>query len=236
MRLAIMQPYVFPYLGYFQLVHAVDRFIFYDDVNFIKRGWIHRNNVLINEAGHRFSIPLNKASQHAMINEVTLHPTEYPAWRDKFLKTLQQHYRKAPNLEPVYHLVRDVLHQATNSIATLAINSVTSVCNYLSLAGDFAIASHLAYDRSLRGTERIMALCEQQGATDYINPAGGRALYESEAFDQRGLTLHFIDPKPINYEQFSSPFVPHLSVIDVLMFNPRERVQAMLTQYQLTRK
>lgn len=231
-----MQPYVFPYLGYFQLVHAVDRFIFYDDVNFIKRGWIHRNQVLVNQAAHRFSIPLKKASQRAMIDAVSLHPTEYPAWRDKFLKTLQQHYRRAPNFDPVYHLVRDVLHRATDSIATLAIDSVTSVCDYLALTRDFITASQLTYDRSLRGMDKIIALCEQQGATDYINPAGGKELYEPKAFDERGLTLHFIAPEPVAYTQFSLPFVPHLSVIDVLMFNARDQVHTMLSHYQLTRE
>lgn len=234
MRLAVMQPYLFPYLGYYQLVHAVDRFIFYDDVNFIKRGWIHRNQVLVNRQAHRFSVPMDRASQHQRIDEVRLHPTEYPTWRQKFLKTLQQSYRRAPCFAPIYELVDRVLSPEPVSIASLAAESVTAVCDYLEITRDFVRASALSYDTTRRGAERILALCAQSGADAYVNPPGGQDLYRAEDFTKRGLSLRFIRPEPVAYEQFGAPFVPNLSVIDVLMFNSPDQIQAMLPRYTLT--
>ena len=233
MQLAIMQPYVFPYLGYFQLVQAVDQFIFYDDVNFIKRGWIHRNNILVNGYSHRFTIPLERASQSKLINEVMLHPVEYPAWREKFLKTLHQSYKNAPQFEPVYALVTEVLTAEQDSIADLTINSIKSVSQYLQLDNNFIRSSDLSYDRSLRGPNKILALCQQQGAAMYINPIGGQELYEAALFDENDIALRFIQSQPVPYQQFAEPFVPHLSIIDVLMFNTVAQVRALLPQYQL---
>ena len=235
MRLAIMQPYVFPYLGYFQLVQAVDRFIFYDDVNFIKRGWIHRNNILVNGSAHRFTIPLDRASQSKLINEVMLHPVEYLAWREKFLKTLHQSYKNAPCFAPVYALVAEVLTSAQGSIADLTINSVVSVSQYLKLKTntDFIRASDLSYNRSLRGPDKILALCQQQDATLYINPIGGQELYEAGPFEENNIALCFIQSQSVSYQQLAEPFVPHLSIIDILMFNTVAEVQALLPQYHL---
>ena len=234
MRLAIMQPYVFPYLGYYQLVHATDRFIFYDDVHFIKRGWIHRNTVLVNGRSHRFSVPLAGASQHKLIGEVLLHPVEYPAWREKFLKTLHQHYKKAPCFEPAYALVSNVLNGEPASVASLATDSIVAVCHYLGLETDFLMSSQLSYDRALKGSNKIMALCQQQGARSYVNPIGGRELYQAEDFANRGIALQFIRPECMEYRQFALPFVASLSIIDVLMFNTVPQIQAMLPHYELT--
>ena len=233
MRLAIMQPYVFPYLGYFQLVQAVDQFVFYDDVNFIKRGWIHRNNILVNSHSHRFTVPLKRASQSKLINEVMLHPVEYPAWREKFLKTLHQSYKNAPQFESVYALVTEVLTAEQDSIANLTINSIKSVSQYLQLDNNFIHSSGLSYDRSLRGPDKILALCQQQGAAMYINPIGGQELYDAALFEESNIALRFIQSQPVSYQQFAEPFVPHLSIIDVLMFNTVAEVRALLPQYQL---
>lgn len=229
-----MQPYVFPYLGYFQLIQAVDRFIFYDDVNFIKRGWIHRNTILVNGRAHRFSIPLANASQHRLIRAVDLHPTEYPAWQAKFMKTLRQNYRKAPGFEVAYALVEHVLDRPPDSVASLAMDSIRAVVHYLELNREFVVASELTYDRDLRGADKILALCQQQGADEYINPAGGRELYRTADFEERGISLHFMAAESIDYEQFAPPFVPNLSVIDALMFCTPAQIRAMLSHYELT--
>ncbi len=234
MRLAVMQPYVFPYLGYFQLIQAVDQFVFYDDVNFIKRGWIHRNHILVNQASHRFALPLSKASQHDRIDQVQLHAESYPAWRAKFMKTLEQSYRKAPYFESVFTLVKQTLPERATSVASLAVASVRAVCDYLSLGTECTLASTLTYDRTLKGPERILALCELFRADTYINPAGGRALYHADDFTQQGVDLRFIQSEPVTYSQLKPPFVPSLSIVDVLMFNAVPQVQDMLSHYTLS--
>ena len=234
MRLAVMQPYVFPYLGYFQLIGAVDRFVVFDDVHFIKRGWIHRNAILSNGQALRFTIPLDRASQHKLINETELHPVEYAAWQRKFLKTLRQNYGSAPHFAPVFSLVEEVLSEPGPTIATLATASLRAVADYLPLSTAFVMSSSLTYDRDTKGQEKVLAIVQQQGASVYINPPGGAALYESEAFGEESIQLQFIQPHKISYSQFDKPFVPNLSMIDVMMFNSRSQIKQLLQQYDLT--
>ena len=233
-RLAVMQPYVFPYLGYFQLIGAVDRFVVFDDVHFIKRGWIHRNALLSDGQALRFTIPLNRASQHKLINETELHPVEYAAWQRKFLKTLRQNYKSAPHFESGFALTEKVLSEPGPTIATLATASLRAVADYLQLSTSLVLSSALAYDRDTKGQEKILAIVQQQGASVYINPPGGAALYDSEAFAKKDVRLQFIQPHEISYPQFKKPFVPNLSIIDVMMFNDPPQIQQLLQQYDLT--
>lgn len=104
-----MQPYLFPYLGYFQLIQAVDKFILLDDVNFIKRGWVNRNRILVNGKDHLFSLPLQRASQFKKINDLKL--ADYPGWRNRFFKTLTHAYRQASQYEPVMKMLHQALPQ-----------------------------------------------------------------------------------------------------------------------------
>jgi len=233
MKLAVMQPYVFPYLGYFQLVQAADCFVFFDDVNFIKRGWIHRNGILANGDRYRFTIPLQQASQHKRINETIVHPQLYPDWRKKFMKTLRQEYQAAPQFEQVYELIGQVLAGPCSSIAELASSSVLAAAQYLNISTKFVHSSSLNYSREVPGKEKIISICQQQEASTYINLIGGTSLYEPASFEQHNLQLRFIQSKDIVYSQFREKFVPNLSIIDVMMFNDPTAVQSMLQQYQL---
>ena len=233
MRLAVMQPYVFPYLGYFQLLSAVDRFVFFDDVNFIKKGWIHRNQVLVSGKKHLFSIPLQRASQNRLISETYLHPTGYGQWRDTFLKTVHQNYRQAPCFPAAYALLSQVLGRTHETIAELAVDSIESVAHYLGLKTDFRRSSSLPYDRNQKGQDKIIAICQQQNATTYVNPIGGTGLYDAATFATHNVALYFIKSAEVSYPQPGSDFVPHLSMIDVLMFNDIPQINQLLEQYTL---
>ena len=233
MRIAVMQPYIFPYLGYFQLLNAVDRFVFFDDVNFIKKGWIHRNQLLVSGQKHRFSVPLQRASQNRPINETYLHPAGYEQWRNTFLKTVHQNYRQAPCFPATYALLSQVLGRTHETIAELAIDSIESVARYAGLKTDFARSSSLSYDRSQKGQGKIMAICQQQKATAYVNPIGGTELYDATTFASHNVALYFIKSAEVSYPQQGSDFVPHLSMIDVLMFNDVSQINQLLAQYTL---
>ena len=187
MRLAVMQPYVFPYIGYFQLMSAVNRFVFFDDVNFIKRGWIHRNAILANGTGLRFSIPLAGASQNKLIKEVSLHPVEYPLWRKKFMKTLTQQYAPAPYFSQVYALVDEVFRGSYTSIAALAIESLMATARYLQLDTSFVASSSFQKERleNTKGQHKILAICQLQKASVYTNLMGGQELYSPEVFAEK---------------------------------------------------
>lgn len=229
MKIAIMQPYFFPYIGYFQLVDAVDKFIFYDDVNFIKNGWINRNKILINSTPAYITIQLKEASSFRLINQV-----EFTNNRSKIGKSIQMAYKKAQNFEQVWPLVNSVLIHETEKISELAIKSVTEVCEYLGIRTEFEISSKAYFEtKNLERTERIISICKRTNAQAYYNLPGGIKLYSKDVFKENGLEIFFIKSCINNNKQFNNTFNPFLSIIDVIMHNPIELVKDMLTQYKL---
>ena len=241
MTLAIMQPYFLPYIGYMQLMNAVDTFVLYDDVAFINRGWINRNKLLINGQEHMFTVPLKEASQNKRINEVKL--ADDPKWRSKLLKTIEQGYRKAPYYGTVMPITEKIINFTTDSVADLVHNSLVELNQYLGLTTRL-VASSSVYDNvQLKAQERIVDICRQEGATRYINPIGGTELYDKPIFRQAGIELNFIKAKRVDYSQFNqgrnvgpdgrNDFIPWLSVLDALMFCDVPTVQSMLGAYEL---
>lgn len=236
MTLAIMQPYFLPYIGYMQLMKAVDTFVLYDDVSFINRGWINRNRLLINGQEYLFTIPLKDASQNKRINEV--HLADDPKWRSKLLKTIEQGYRKAPFYQSVMPLTEKIVNFTTDSIASLVHFSLLELNQYLGLTTRLVASSEIYNNVELKAQERILDICRQENVTRYINPIGGTELYDKPVFAQAGIELNFIKSNRIEYPQFRrgdgrSEFVPWLSIVDVLMFNDVPAVQAMLNEYEL---
>lgn len=233
MTLAIMQPYIFPYIGYFQMIKAVDKFVFYDDVNFIKQGWINRNNVLISSAANRFTVPLESPSSFANIKDTLISSKIYDSWRSKFLQTLSQNYKKSPHFVPIFELINNVLSQKVTNIGELAILSVVKVAEMLEINTEFRISSKDYDNKELHRVNRIVNICEIEQATTYINAIGGQELYDKNEFASHSIDLKFIKSKPITYPQFKNEFVPWLSIIDVLMFNDNEQINKMLNAYEL---
>ncbi len=231
MTLAIMQPYFLPYIGYMQLMSAVDTFVLYDDVAFINRGWINRNRLLINGQEHLFTVPLRDASQNKRINEV--HLADDPKWRSKLLKTIEQGYRKAPYYQAVMPITEKIVNFATDSIADLVHVSLLELNQYIGLSTRLIQSSSIYNNVELKAQERILDICRQENATGYINPIGGIELYDKPTFALAGVNLNFIKAKPVEYPQFKGDFIPWLSIVDVLMFNDIATVQAFLGEYEL---
>jgi hypothetical protein len=231
--IALMQPYSFPYIGYFHLINAVDRFIAYDDVTFIKQGWINRNRILANGAPLLFSIPLSGAGSHTLIRNVGINNDTYASWRNKFYKTLGQCYGKAPMYEKVLPMIMDVLAGEHKRISTFAIHSIKAVCAYLAITTDI-VETAIDYRNShLKAEERVIDICCQENAHVYVNSPGGLELYSHENFKKKGIELVFIKSIDITYQQFGFNFVPSLSIIDVLMFNTIETIRQLINQYEL---
>ncbi len=233
MKLAIMQPYLFPYIGYYQLIHAADKFIAYDDVNFIKQGWINRNSILANGKLIIFSVPLDNQSSFSKINETNISQKLYPIWKKKFIKTIQQNYNKAPFYKEVFPIIESVFNIETCNIAELAVNSLKLVSNYLDITTVFEDTSAIYQNQNLSSQDRIIDLCEKETATIYINSIGGQELYSKKEFLKKNIKLHFLKTGTINYNQFNSEFVPNLSIIDVLMFNDVPTINEFLTNFEL---
>jgi WbqC-like protein len=233
-RLAIMQPYVFPYIGYFQLIHSVERFVVYDDVAFIKQGWINRNRILINGQAAFFNVPVKNASSFVPIRNTLIDDGDHnPRWREKLLRTFEIAYRRSPEFNRVFPLIDSVFNHHATHIGEIAVASLKAVMSYLEIKTDW-VDSSVGLASDFRSEDRVVAICKTQGASEYVNPSGGKELYSRERFERDGLRLRFLDTRPIEYKQFSDPFVPWLSVIDVLMFNSVSVVRSYLERYDLT--
>jgi hypothetical protein len=232
MTLAIMQPYFLPYIGYVQLLNAVDTFVLYDDVAFINRGWINRNRLLVNGKDFMFTVPLQDASQNKRICDIALGTD--PKWRGKLLQTVQQSYRKAPFYETVGPLTEKIINFPTDNIADYVLNSLVLIRDHLGITTEIVPSSTIYNNEQLKAQDRILDICRQTGATRYINPIGGQVLYNKDTCAQAGVELFFIQSKRVEYPQFGrSEFVPWLSILDVLMFNSPEAIRPMLNEYEL---
>ena len=228
-----MQPYIFPYIGYFQLIHAVDTFVFYDDVNFIKGGWINRNRLLINGAERLVTFPCLGASQNKLINQVVI-DSNSRSYR-KILNSIQFNYQKALYFSEVYAILNSVLKNENVTIANLAGQSIVSVLNYLNIKKNIKYSSEEFSDtRGLDKAERLIKISRALNAEVYVNSIGGRDLYRREDFAEFNIKLKFLEPCLKSYGQFSSPGITNLSIIDVLMFNSKDEVLDLMSNYILT--
>lgn len=231
MKLGIMQPYFLPYIGYWQLMNAVDKYVIYDDVNFIKGGWINRNRILVNGKVEYFNLPMIGASPNKLINEVAVNND--PRLAEKRLKTMEMAYGKAPYYQDVADLYREVLTYEADNIAEFIAHSFRCIGDYLGINTEFIISSDIDKDNSLHGQDKVISICKILGATDYYNATGGQQLYDYAAFREHDIQLHFLQTDHIEYPQFGGDFEPNLSIMDVMMFNSVEEIHKMLGAYTL---
>ncbi len=228
MKLGIMQPYFLPYIGYFQLINAVDKYVIYDDVNFIKRGWINRNRLLLNENDFLFTLILEKASQNKLIHQINVANDQ-----SKILKTIETAYKKAPFFANIFPLIESIIIYPDKNLAQYTGNSLIQLSNYLDINTEFIYSSHINKNYSLKAQEKILHICKSFDATEYINAIGGQELYSKDSFKNNGIRLKFLQSNPIEYKQFNNEFIPSLSILDVMMFNSKEEINLLLQQYEL---
>ena len=225
MKLAVMQPYFLPYIGYFQLIAAVDRFIVYDNIEYTKQGWINRNRLLRNGGPALFSLPLRRASDFADVRERNLAADFKPA---RLLNQFAGAYRKAPYFGSTLPIIEEILHQGDTNLFRLLHRSIEVLCRHLSIATPIEISSDVPIDHGLAKQEKVLALCRAMHADIYVNSIGGMELYSHQDFRSAGVDLRFIRTKPYEYAQFGGEFVPALSIIDLLMFNSVEAVRTQV--------
>lgn len=230
-KIAIMQPYLFPYIGYWQAINAVDEYVLLDDVNFIMRGYINRNSILLNKKAHLFTIPLEKPSQNKLINEIKLNFSDKD--KETFLKTIVMAYKKAPYFNDVYPIIEKIIKNSENDLTQYIKFSIETIKNYLNTDTLIKLSSDIEKDNSLHAQDRIIAINKALEATAYINAIGGQELYDKTEFKKENIELKFIKMNDIEYKQFNNEFVPNLSIIDVMMFNSPEDIKIALNNYEL---
>jgi hypothetical protein len=229
MKVSIMQPYFFPYIGYFQMVNAADIFVFYDDVQFIQRGWINRNYIISKEDKLLFTVPLQKYNLDSKINEVFVDAND--KWKDVFIKTITMTYKKAPFYEDVLPLIEKTINCNSKYISSLAIQSIVNTFDYLQIEKSFYTSSEIDYSRGER-IGQINSILQKFDSSQFILPPGSKELYSKDQFNIK--TDFLIPSKDIKYQQFKNNlFKANLSFIDVLMFCSKTQIFDLLTQYSL---
>lgn len=230
-----MQPYFFPYLGYFQLLHAADRFVIYDDVAFIKQGWVNRNRILINGQPSYITVPVKHATSFKSICDIEIDDgPQNRQWRAKMLKSIANAYRRAPEFARVFPLVESVITAGTTHIGDLARASLLAVGDFLDLHPAWVVSSRAYGNAELTAQDRVLDICRREAAAEYVNPPGGAHLYSPDLFCAQGVRLRILRPRPISYAQFGGEHVASLSIIDLLMFNSRDRARELVAAYDLT--
>lgn len=230
MKIAIMQPYFFPYIGYFQLINAVDVFVVYDNIKYTKKGWINRNRILSNGTDAMFSLPLKRGSDCLDIIQREL-AADFN--REKMLNQFKGAYIRAPYFAQIFPLIERIVHSKEENLFKFIHGSIVAICEYLGINTNIRVSSDIAINHGLKGQEKVLTLCEVIGADTYINAIGGMDLYSVKEFCAHGIKLKFIKSLPVEYVQFANEFVPNLSIIDVMMFNDQEQCRKLLEECEL---
>lgn len=217
----IMQPYLFPYIGYFQLIDKCNVFILYDDVSYIKGGFINRNAISDGRKVLRFTVPVPGSSSNVAIKDLS-----FNFQPSKLLKNIEHCYKKAPYYCSGAKLVEEVINYSKidSTVAGVSYYALRVISDFVGLNVDYALSSHLAYDRAQKRSEKLIQMISTCQGSIYVNPVGGSFLYDKKFFGQKGIKLFFLKPQIVPYEQFSGQFYSNLSILDFLMHLPRESI------------
>jgi len=225
---AVMQPYFLPYIGYWQLINAVDTFVIFDDVNYFKKGFINRNSILLNGEPFNFTLELVKASQNKLINEI-----EVGNNKEKILKIITSAYMKAPYYNDVYPLIEKIVLNDEKNLAVYIGDSLQEVAVYLEINTRYIYSSQVSQTPGLKAQDKIIDICLNLNQKSYINAIGGQELYSKQRFREKRIKLSFLETEQFSYTQNNEGFISNLSMIDVLMFNSKLQVKEMLELYNL---
>ena len=227
-----MQPYLFPYIGYFQLMSAVDEFVIYDNIEFTKKGWINRNRILVNEREAYITVPLRKDSDFLDVGERVLSDS-WPIEKKRIVNRLTESYRKAPYYKEVFPLLESSFGFEEMNLFKFILNSIKLVKEYLDIKTTLIVSSTISVNHELKAEQKVLSICKAKNADVYINLPGGISLYDKDSFEEAGISLLFIRPNEIKYRQFENEFIPSLSIIDIMMFNSKAEIKNLLNSFNL---
>ncbi|AKB33080.1 hypothetical protein MSSIH_2390 [Methanosarcina siciliae HI350] len=233
MKIGIMQPYFLPYIGYWQLLNAVDKFVVYDNIQFMKAGWINRNRILLNAKDFFITIPLKHDSYSLNIRDRFISDQYFDKGADQLLRAIRDAYRKAPYFKETMPVIEKCFLYEEKNISKFIFNSIQIISEYLEITSEIIFSPYIELDHSIKGQERAIEICRYFSATVYINPIGGLELYDSKSFESNGIELKFIKSKTDEYKQFGNEFIPNLSIVDVMMFNSKDEIKKMINMYEL---
>tara|TARA_B100001057_G_C22590495_1_gene848781 strand:+ start:188 stop:880 length:693 start_codon:yes stop_codon:yes gene_type:complete len=227
-RIAISQPYLFPYVGYYQLFNCADEFIFLDDANFIKGGFVNRNFIICNKKITRFNIPIHKKSSNRPIND-----HYYFINKTQFKNLILEGYSKSKNFSVIYDLISNIIEIDDQNVSLINIRSIEMVYKFLGFNKTFYLSSKILPRGKYKKEDWIIEICKKLNSTNYINSEGGKDLYELDYFKSNGIKLEFLKPNFLEYHQGITSFTKGLSIIDILMNSDINKVKEMIFQYKI---
>jgi hypothetical protein len=252
-KLAIMQPYFFPYIGAYQLIYEVDKYIIYGLVNYKNDGWFHKNRLIeVNRGPFYFYVQMIDSSIHKKFYEIKINPDK--KWRNKLIKTIEHNYRNSFYYEETVYLINNIIFSDYNDLLHFNANSIIQICKHLDINTEILICKNeyedleqnldIQYGNKInssncrsydieRKTARIIKICQREGASAYINPIGGQSLYSEKIFKEYGIELHFLKTRGIKYNQKWNNFEPNMSILDVLMNCGKEKTKDFLKEYDI---
>lgn len=230
MIIGIMQPYFMPYIGYWQLMNAVDKYVVYDNIEFTKKGWFNRNRILLNGKDFLFSIPIKNDSDYLHVNQRFVSETFD---KQKLLSQIRNAYSKAPYFKTIFPIIESIIMLEEENLFKYIFNSIKAIHELLDIKSELIVSSSISIDHALKGKDKVLAICKNLNADSYYNAIGGNLLYNKNEFEQHNIELNFIKTRNIEYKQYSNEFIPNLSIIDVLMFNSLEEIKKVLNEFDL---
>ncbi len=231
-KVAVMQPYFLPYLGYWQLLNHVDKFVVYDDIQFTKKGWINRNRYWSTSGDQLFTVPLKKGSDFLDVRDRMI----ADSWLDERLKLqrrIEAAYSRAPFFDEGIVVFRECINFDTLNLFEFILNSILVLKRVLEIPTEIIVSSSIGDTRELRSKDRVIEICRKLGAKAYVNPIGGVGLYSKDEFLCSGMSLNFLRMKDVTYNQFDYPFLANLSILDLLMFNGLEKSRGLLGEFEI---
>ncbi|MEL7146192.1 MAG: WbqC family protein [Bacteroidota bacterium] len=245
MKIGIMQPYFFPYIGYFQLISSVDKFLIYEHISFRKRSWITRNRILNKGNGDTefITVPVKSASSFKKISEITI--DEEKAWRKKILNSVYSNYNRAWHFDEVFPFFEHLFYMEAHNLHEFNALTTKKICDLLEISTTITYEHedcltleeslpHMAEENGLEvKTQRIIELCKKEKADTYVNPPGGRELYDKQQFATHDVYLKFLVGDAVEYKQFNFEHEPYLSMIDVLMHNGITKTKEFVNSYHI---
>lgn len=231
-KVAIMQPYFLPYIGYFHLIKSVDEFIIYDNIQYTKKGWINRNRILVNGGDKIITLPLKKDSDYLEVKDRFLADI-WDKEKIKLLNLIQSSYKKSPFYNETFPIIKSIIESPKTNLFNFILNSLQILNSHLDIDTKITISSNVDIDHTLKSKDKVIALCKKTNANIYINAIGGQELYNVKDFKDKNLELKFIKSDPFTYTQYKNEFIPWLSILDVLMFNGKQNTINYLNKFTL---
>jgi len=231
-KVAIMQPYFLPYVGYFHLINSVDEFIIYDNIKYTKKGWINRNRILVDGKDRLLTLPLKKDSDYLNVVDRKL-TDSWPLEKVKILNQIKGAYNKAPYYHNAFPVLKACMEAPSENLFDFIFTSLRLLNSYLRIHTKIRVSSSIDINHNLKSQDKGIAICKELKADTYINAVGGQELYNKKDFKTEGLNLNFVKSPKLEYKQYKNEFVPWLSIVDVMMFNKRTEITNYLNNYTL---